>query len=293
MQILKPLVVYRTDSRHVTLSPYGLGNLKLGPGVFTYSRLPGRPSKASLGLPSGSRAVEDLAPDGAADSKEGSHRGFNGTCPGSTPECERICYAERPVAEMNTVASMWLENSMTDDVAPIPEEAKLLRLHVSGDFNTVVYIENWIKRLTERPDVTCWVYTRSWRVPELLPALERLRAMPNVQMFASMDASCPDVPPEGWRRSWIHRSYDQSIQSGLPMEDRLHPHMLSLGVDVEGRSILRTSDRNMIVWESDDPLTSAYTPAFVCPEETGDKQNCVECRYCFDGKKHDVVFLEH
>lgn len=287
MQILKPLVVYRTDSRAVTLSRYGLGNLKLGPGVFTYSRLPGRPSKAALGLPSGSAPTHDEAPDDARKYSE--QRGWNGTCPGSTPECEAICYAERPVAEMNTVASMWLDNSWADDVPPLPDEAKLLRLHVSGDFDTVAYVENWIKRLTERPDVKCWVYTRSWRVPALLPALERLRALPNVQMFASMDASCEEMPPLDWRRSWIHRSVEQSLKSGLPTEDRLNPMTLAVGHDADGQHQVRISDRNMVVY--DDAWQA--TQAFVCPEETGDKQNCVECRYCFDGKRNDVVFLEH
>jgi|SRR6185436_1077923 len=293
MQILKPLVLYRPDTRGVTMSPFGLGNLKIGPGVYTYSRLPGRPTKAALGLPSFAGpqpTVDTLEPTKAEDIPPPSveARGWNGTCPGSTPECEAICYAERPVAEQGTVAAMWLGNSVTDNVEPIPEDAKILRLHISGDFNTVRYVENWIERLRERPDVKCWAYTRSWRVPELLPSLEVLRALPNVQLFASMDASCPDMPPTGWRRSWIHRSSESAAKSGLPMEERLHPMVKgSDGVDFV------LSDRNMVVFESDDPLNTEFTPAFICPEETGDKPNCVECRYCIDGKRNDVVFLEH
>lgn len=326
MQILKPLVLYRPDTRGVTMSPYGLGNLKIGPGVYTYSRLPGRPTKDALGLANfngPTPTVKDLAPATLADSlPEGplqGQRGWNGTCPGSTPECEEICYAERPVVEMGTVAAMWLANSVTDDVPAIPEDARLLRLHISGDFNTLQYVTNWIERLKARPDVTMWAYTRSWRVPELLPALNVLRGLPNVQLFASMDASCTDTPPVAcrvchqtehaneqhlvgcpddcgahdfwpwpWRRSWIHRSALQSEKSGLPMEERLHPMVKgSDGVDFV------LSDRNMVVFESDDPLRTEFTSAFICPEETGDKKNCVECKYCFDGKKNDVVFLEH
>lgn len=48
-QITKPLTVYIPDTRGVVLSRYGLGNLKIGPGVHTYSRLPGSPDDLALG----------------------------------------------------------------------------------------------------------------------------------------------------------------------------------------------------------------------------------------------------
>jgi hypothetical protein len=182
MKITHPLVVYVPDTRGVVVSRYGLGNMKLGPTVFTYSRLPGNPLRPALG----SKSYDNMV----------------GTCPGSTPECESVCYAKRPVQEDGIVSRMWLENE-TEDVPPIPEECRLLRLHVSGDFTSEEYIGNWILRLAERPDVHAWVYTRSWRVPRLLPALERLRALPNMQMFASMDRSTRETPPKGWRVSWL------------------------------------------------------------------------------------------
>lgn len=316
-------VIHVPDTRGVTLSPYGHGNMKIGENVYTYSRLPGRPYRQALGY-------GDAEPTQEPNPQHQLNRiPYGGTCPGSTPECEAICYAERPVRENNIVEAMWLGNSGSSDVPPIPEDCKLLRLHVSGDFDTVKYIENWIKRLRERPDVRCWGYTRSWRVPELRYALEALRALPNVQLFASMDASCQDLPPVvckachldksnpqhlvgcpddagahdfqpwPWRRSWIHRSWDQAIKSGLPMEDRLVPHVLFVDdtstLNPEAGYYMKTSDRNMIVWNDQDPLAvdQGYTSAFVCPEETGHKPDCEACRYCFDGKKNDVVFLEH
>lgn len=262
MEITKPLVVYIPDTRGVELSRYGRGNLKIGLGVYTYSRLPGHPSRAALGTVY-ERTGQQL-PDPS---------GWHGTCPGSTPECESICYARRPVAELGPVAVMWLDNTMRSDVPPIPEDAKLLRLHVSGDFDTVEYIQNWITRLGERPDVTAWVYTRSWRVPELLPALEVLRGMPNVQMFASMDASTPELPPgeapgrPAWRRAWI----DGDVRGGTPQEVAAH-----CGDPVTHN--LRTFDGGR---------------TYVCPEETKRQPDCATCRYCFDGQEHDVTFLEH
>ena len=172
-QLKKGITVFLPDTRGVEISRYGYGNLKLGFGVYTYSRIAGQREEQHGGNPLG-------------------------TCPGSTPECERICYAKRIAGP---VADLYRINSLSWDVPPIPEDAKILRIHVSGDFDSVAYINNWIARLKERPDVTVWAYTRSWRVVGLLPALETLRVLPNVQLFASMDSSHTDVPPTGWRRA--------------------------------------------------------------------------------------------
>lgn len=239
-QLKKGIIVYLPDTRAVEISRYGYGNLKLGLGVFTYSRLAGAgPCGTAAGV-------------------------IKGTCPGSTSECESICYAKRiegPVKEV------YVRNSITSVVPPIPEDCTVLRIHVSGDFDSVEYIENWITRLTERPDVTCWAYTRSWRVPTLLPALERLRALDNVQLFASMDESHTDVPPTGWRRAWI----DGDVRAGVIQKVAAHE-------DTKVQRNIPTYDGTM---------------SLVCPEETKHKANCLECGYCFEGQKNDVTFLRH
>lgn len=251
----KFLTVYIPDTRGVTVSRYGKGNLKIGMnGVYTYSRLPGHPDAPALG---------------------GMTTGGNGfgTCPGATDECQAICYAARPVAERGVVAQMWKRNSESEDVPEIPEDCKILRIHVSGDFTSIDYIEQWYVRLREQPDVRAFAYTRSWRVPGLLPALETLRALPNMQLFASMDKSTTELPPTGWRRAWIAD------------DDRIKP------VPHERTPELRWIDTEESDWNS--TLTGVPDLAIVCPEETGRKANCEECRFCIDGKKHDVVFLKH
>ena len=35
------------------------------------------------------------------------------------------------------------------------------------------------------------------------------------------------------------------------------------------------------------------TPGLICPEQTGAKANCAECKYCFKGTRGDVVFKQH
>lgn len=290
MDIKDPLVVFIPDTRGVVISRFGRGNLKIGMGVYTYSRLPGLNTKGALGL-------DPLVDDPTVNL---------GTCPGSSNECRSICYAVRPVEEHGAVFNMWAGNAGSD-VPPLPADAKLLRLHVSGDFDSVEYIQNWIDRMRERPDVTMWVYTRSWRVAELLPYLETLRALPNVQMFASMDESIPEMPPtypcqecdgrgevldapldvlDGspfwtkcqtcngsgtvippWRRAWI----DGDVRGGTPQEVAAH---------------------------SEDPVTHNLATvdggrSYVCPEETKRTPNCEACGYCFRGTQNDVTFLRH
>lgn len=256
------LVIHLPSTRGVTLSPYGGGNLKIGLGVLTYDRLPGHPSKPALGA--------------------GHYFEERGTCPGATAECQAICYAARPVTEAGPVRTMWEDNSDSDIVPPIPEYCTKLRIHVSGDFNTPEYIWSWIARLQERPDVKVWAYTRSWRVPELVFHLEKLRSLPNMELFASMDASHSDEPPTGWRRAWILRTQERP---GFPSEKRLTMYRTPVQVPAVGHE----------KYVLGDLMTRAYdgTPSYVCPEETGRKANCESCRYCFDGHKHDVTFLEH
>lgn len=212
--------VYLPDERGVTFSRWGKGNRKLGPNVYTYSRRPGL-----------------LEEDG-------------GTCPGASKECLSVCYAFR-IRQNAALWRVYAINSETErllgDEDPLPDDAKLVRIHVSGDFSSVEYIEGWIRLARSRMDVRFFAYTRSWRIPELLSALEQLRALFNVQLFASIDKSIDRLPPSGWRRAWM-----------------------------EG-----------------DARIGAAVPSYVCPEQTGKKVSCQDCRYCIDGTQNDVTFILH
>jgi len=165
MKLSSQIEVYLPDTRGVTISRYGRGNLKIGPNVFTYSKV-----------------AEE-------------------SCPGSTPWCRENCYAKRIRAPVST---LYMENTDAGAQVPdLPEGSKLVRIHVSGDFDSPQYVQRWIEIVIQNPSVTFWAYTRSWRIAELLPHLERLRELPNVQLFASMDESTIDEPPHDWRCAWI------------------------------------------------------------------------------------------
>jgi hypothetical protein len=266
----EPLIVYLPDRRDVEISNrYTKGNNKIGAEVYTYSRVAGR--ERLIGQPDAYGGLTNL-----------------GTCPGSTEECEAICYAKRI---KGAVLGVYVTNAETHEVPPIPEDCKILRIHVSGDFDTPEYILNWVKRLWERPDVTCWAYTRSWRCHSLLEFLEQLRSLPNMQLFASIDPTCDELPPIGWRRAWIWRDHPKGK---WPMERRLHwwrkidaSSFATPNHFIRGQVSARGPARNAVV------LDGFNGQAFACPEETGHKKDCVDCRYCFDGQVNDVVFLEH
>lgn len=211
--------VYLPDHRGVEIQPYGYGNLKIGESVFTYSRLPGDPERKGQG-----RFGLKVRPN------------LLGTCPGSSDWCEKECYAKRITG---VIRDIYKANSLSAKVPPIPGLCKLLRIHVSGDFDSQEYIVSWIQRLTERPDVSAWGYTRSWRVTELLPDLEVLRALPNMQLFASMDESQEGLPPHGWRRAWIDND-DRALAPGhvslvCPEETGRMPDCVTCGYCFRGQ----------------------------------------------------------
>lgn len=219
------MATHLVEDRRASVSPWGRGNSKIGPGVYTYSKPAGR--------------------------------GYS--CPGSTDYCEEACYAKRMV-QNPALAWLYAENAARGDELPqLPADAELVRGHVSGDFDTVDYVDSWTSLALRRPQVLFWFYTRSWRVPELRQALEALRALPNVQVWASLDPDC-DLPPEGWRCAWLDGD----------------PRLTRVGVESNAYRI-RGFPRRI--------------PA--CPEETGERANCVECGYCFSQGTGDLVFLEH
>jgi hypothetical protein len=169
------------------------------------------------------------------------------------------------VRDEGGVWELWARNSKTEDIPDeLPPGATLIRIHVSGDFSSPNYINQWTALVRRNPGVLFWAYTRSWRVAHLLPDLEELRALPNMQLFASMDKSILELPPKGWRRAWL----EDDARCGVTPE----------AVEGNGWCI------------SEDEYNS---PALVCPEETGRKPDCQTCGYCLRGQRGDVTFLLH
>ncbi len=133
------------------------------------------------------------------------------TCPGSSDWCRTHCYARRIEMLRPVCRHAWVRNLVISldpgrfaahVLGSLPDDADLVRVHVGGDFHDPGYVGAWERVCLSRPGTRFWSYTRSWRVPPLRRALERLRGLPNVELFASCDPDMPD-PPADWRTAHV------------------------------------------------------------------------------------------
>jgi len=135
------------------------------------------------------------------------------TCPGASAWCLNHCYCADPREDIYPIAE-WLENwgwfeedphglsrQILREISAAPRPVSV-RIHSAGDFFSAEYIRFWGKILQVAGDAVFWAYTRSWVIPKLRDELAQLRRLPNVQLFASHDASMPPPPP-GWRQSLV------------------------------------------------------------------------------------------
>lgn len=135
------------------------------------------------------------------------------TCPGASEWCLAHCYngEDRPATYPTSLwQANWhdfyhrrdlLKTQIANQLAcSCPPTA--VRIHSSGDFFSEQYIRFWIDICTQFHRVAFWAYTRSWVQSDLVPHLEQLRTLSNVQLFASHDTSMP-APPDGWRVSRV------------------------------------------------------------------------------------------
>jgi len=133
------------------------------------------------------------------------------TCPGKSDWCHDHCNMLRLEKLRPNIRASYERNfKLTQNqehfcrivTGVLPRILPCVRLHVSGDFYSKKYIQSWIEICNAFPQTKFWAYTRSWIVPKLLPALEELRALPNVQLFASTDPSMRE-PPSDWRIAYV------------------------------------------------------------------------------------------
>jgi Gene product 88 len=133
------------------------------------------------------------------------------TCPGASAWCRQHCYAARferirgncrRAYVRNLALSLEPERFVDSVLESLPEDAPLVRVHVGGDYYSIEYAAAWLTICETRPATSFWSYSRSWAVASLLPALDRLRALHNTHVLASVDPDMP-LPPEGWRTAFI------------------------------------------------------------------------------------------
>jgi len=148
------------------------------------------------------------------------------TCPGRTKLCEGICYATSGFFRMPAVANSHalnhqasLSTSFVDDVNGQIKRSRSItavRIHPSGDFYSVDYVNKWIAIAKANPQLPFWAYTRSWRLPEFVSALKELAELPNVELWASIDqeiVTAKEQPPAWMRKADVMKDWSAAAPS--------------------------------------------------------------------------------
>lgn len=193
------------------------------------------------------------------------------TCPGASPLCLELCYAQRAhfllqnvqdahwhnleIAEDKDFVS-WMTSTLRHNMVQV------LRVHCSGDFYSVEYVRRWCEIVRRSPRTTFFAYTRSWRTKRLQKDLRRLARMRNFQMWLSFDRSM--LPPPKWKGCLS--CYMSEDDNDLPRRQ----------VDL----VFRDRPKSVMKYTPNDSL--------VCPYEQGTKPqqrfSCSTCRICFIDK---------
>lgn len=183
------------------------------------------------------------------------------TCPGRTPTCERVCYATKSRFTFPAVVERLAWNYQQSRQADFPDRlarevrrkgCQVIRVHVSGDFYSPEYAEKWLWVMRQRPKPRYFFYTRSYRVPDFLPVLERMAALKCCRVWFSADKDVlPDQIPRGVRVAYLQVGEDED------------PALLDLRFAVRR---LRSPQLAL-------PL--------LCPQERGTASNCGDCGKCY------------
>jgi hypothetical protein len=127
------------------------------------------------------------------------------SCPGATSVCEAVCYAgklEKVFPSMRALlehnwqhlkdasypAMVWLLNTMIREFSAECDKRnadKAFRIHWDGDFFSRTYASAWAAVVRRNPDVTFWVYTRSFT--NSLNVIDLIADIPNLAVYLSVD----------------------------------------------------------------------------------------------------------
>lgn len=125
------------------------------------------------------------------------------TCPVISEVCNKVCYAMRGRYHSLSVQDALKRNLeiarsrnfarwMNGEIQL--HQIRVVRIHVSGDFFSRRYIEQWDRVIEQNPDTRFFAFTRVWAKTRLLPSLAQLARHRNLQLWWSVDHSMPRPP---------------------------------------------------------------------------------------------------
>lgn len=196
--------------------------------------------------------------------------GYDEICVGKSGVCHEHCYDRRLyLFRRNYEKRLWrnYELSRREDFADrmaafvFAVAAKVVRVHVGGDFYSAAYAREWLDVMRRRRETIFYFYTRSWRVPDVAEVLAVMARRRNVHAWYSCDreTGCPARVPRQARLCWMSVAADD-----------LPPPMCGLTFRIHR---LRRHPQTRVAGVR------------VCPEEDGvfrrEKPTCEKCRLCW------------
>ena len=140
--------------------------------------------------------------------------------------------------------------------------ARVVRIHVAGDFFDAPYIHKWRRIAMRFPATTFFAYTRSWREKRMRRSLHRLAGLKNCHLWFSADRDTHRLdgrPPrwKGVRVAWMKRHPNEFVPAYTDLVFRVYRG--SVEKYINGR--------------------------LVCPSENGTKPQfkitCTDCKLCY------------
>jgi len=129
------------------------------------------------------------------------------SCPGATTVCESVCYAGKLEKVFPSMRALLEHNwqilsnadygTMVSELNAMVREfiadcekrgaEKAFRIHWDGDFFSREYASAWANVIRRNPDVTFWVYTRSFT--NRLNVIDIIADIPNLSVYLSVDVA--------------------------------------------------------------------------------------------------------
>lgn len=148
------------------------------------------------------------------------------------PACEYRCFAASMEAMYPSLRDMVWRNlqalravgvndrfAMRDLILEsMPAKAKVVRVHVSGDFFNAAYLHAWIMVAQARPGVIFYAYTKSLKT--LLPFVSDLPA--NLRITYSYGGKCDGLIDNGfsWPTAYVVHTPQEAADRGLPIDHK-------------------------------------------------------------------------
>jgi hypothetical protein len=190
----------------IPLLKFSRGNAKLGKSIYTFS------------LPSGHscpNALECLSKSDRANGKikDGPHTRFR--CFSASQEALYGTVRNQRWHNFEALKGLTSEQMQSLIFLSIPSKARMVRIHVGGDFFSQAYFDAWVEVARMLPNVTFYAYTKS--LPYWVSRIHKIPS--NLILTASRGGRRDEmIKTYGLREAVVVFSVEEAEKLGLPID---------------------------------------------------------------------------